>query len=72
MNFSLQDEIERWSITNAIVDFASAAQQAGLQSSDDGNTQDEPDLVERVLPDDMSSLDIAERLLDLPRDPLIK
>ncbi len=59
MDFSAQDEIGRWSITNAVVDFVGAAEDVGDDS--DGTPAGEK-MIEHILPDDMSMYDIANWL----------
>lgn len=55
MNFSAQDEIGRWSITNAVVDFVGAASDAGEESDGPAGVG----MIEHILADDMSMFDIA-------------
>lgn len=58
-NFSAQDEIERWSITNVVADFLGAAEGVG---DDSGDIPPGERMVTRVLPDTMSMFQIAMML----------
>jgi hypothetical protein len=55
-NFSAEDELERWSITNSVADFLGAVEDVG---NDSGDVPPGERLVTRVLPDTMSMYDIA-------------
>lgn len=56
MDFSAEDEIQRWSIVNAVIDFQGAAEDVG---KDSGSVDPSEKLVSYVLSDDMSMYDIA-------------
>lgn len=59
LNFSAGDEIERWSITNSVIDFVGAAEDVG----NDGDSAPAGEKLQSfILPDDMSMYDIANWL----------
>lgn len=62
-NFSAEDELERWSITNSVADFLGAIEEVGNGS---GDTPPGETMVKKVLPDTMSMYDIANWLYKDP------